>query len=67
MNEKLEQIAQKEEKRAHSVRYTAIREYNGAFFPISHGCRACCCIPFSDDPRMTICIDDEIMVTRWQK
>ncbi|RNA42259.1 palmitoyltransferase ZDHHC6 isoform X1 [Brachionus plicatilis] len=63
----LEQIAQKEEKKAHSVRYVAIREYNGAFFPIIHGCKACCCIPISDDPRMPVSINEEIMVTRWQK
>ena len=63
----MEQIAQKEEKRAHSVRYVATRDYSGSFIPISFGCKTCCCIPFSDDPRMPIGVEDEILVTRWQK
>ncbi|CAF0876321.1 unnamed protein product [Brachionus calyciflorus] len=63
----LEQIAQKEEKRAHSVRYIVNRDYSGSFFPVSLGCKTCCCVPFSDDPRMPVVNGDEISVTRWQK
>lgn len=64
---KLEQIAQKEEKRAHSVRYIVNRDYSGSYFPASLGCKTCCCVPFSDDPRMPVVNGDEILVTRWQK
>lgn len=63
----MEQISQKEEKRENSMKYVVINDYSGAFCPITKGCKTCCCIPWSEEPRIKISCKDQIMVTRWQK
>ena len=60
-------MAQKEEKRVQSVKYNVSFSYNGAFCPISKGFKVCCCIPWSDDPRLKLKTDEVVFVTRWQK
>jgi hypothetical protein len=64
---KMEQKMQKIDKKIHSVYSVVIKDYNGAFCAYRHGCKAACCFPWSEDPRMAINKDETIAVTRWQK
>lgn len=63
----IEQINQKEEKRIHSVQYAVVEDFAGTFFPCKFGCRACCCIPWTEDPRIVLFKGELVNVTRWQK
>jgi palmitoyltransferase len=63
----LEQLAQKEEKRQHSVKYVGVKKYNGSILTCTFGCKACICVPWSEEPRITISPNDLISVTRWQR
>lgn len=63
----LEQLAQKEEKRIHSVKYVAINNFGGSIITCKFGCKTCCCAPWSEEPRIPLSINDVISVTRWQR
>lgn len=63
----MEQLAQKEEKRTHAVKYLVVKDYNGSIITLSYGCKTACCVPCSEDPRMPIKQNENILVTRWQK
>lgn len=63
----VEQLEQKEDKRAHSVQYKVIKDYNGTFFPCKFGCKTCCLIPCTDDPRIMLFKEEDVYVTRWKK
>lgn len=62
-----EQLEQKKEKRQRTVRYDVVKSYNGSFITCRHGCRACICIPCSDEPRVSIEQGDQVLVTRWER
>ncbi|XP_023223024.1 palmitoyltransferase ZDHHC6-like [Centruroides sculpturatus] len=63
----VEQLYQKEDKRARTRQYTVVQPYKGTWFPISKGIRTCCSIPYSDEPRIPLEIGDQVSVTRWRK
>lgn len=63
----VEQIAQKEDKRTHAIRYLGTKLYKGSIFPITYGLKTTCCLPWSEEPRMPVENGDIILVTRWQK
>ena len=62
-----EQIEQKQEKRQRTVRYEVIKSFPGSFITCRYGCRTCCCVPCSDEPRIPIEKGDSVLVTRWEK
>ena len=64
---KVEQIKQKQEKKDRSVVYEINEAYSGAIFPITKGCRVCCCPPCSDESRIPLAIGDRVLVSRWKK
>lgn len=64
---KVEQLSQKEEKRTHAIRYIGCKEYDGSACACSYGCKTCCCLPWTDEPRMPVNENDLVLVTRWQK
>jgi len=63
----IEQLKQKKDKFLHTVVYRATSLYSGRIFPCSKGCKTCCCIPCTDEPRVAITPDDELLVTRGVK
>lgn len=63
----VEQLCQKEEKKHHSVQHKVTENYAGAFFPCKFGCKTCCCVPWTEDPRITLYKDEIVQVTRFQK
>ncbi|XP_074596662.1 palmitoyltransferase ZDHHC6 [Brevipalpus obovatus] len=63
-----EQLIQKQEKRIRSRPFKTIESYNGRWLPLfSQGWRTCLRIPFTDEPRLPLNVDDVINVTRWKK
>ena len=63
----LEQLAQKEDKRVHAVRYIVTRDYSGSIFPCGLGCKVVCCVPWLEESRIAIREKEVLLVTRWQK
>ncbi|KAI3383267.1 hypothetical protein SNEBB_010495 [Seison nebaliae] len=62
-----EQIAQKVDKKERSVEYKIIYNYSGSWLPITAGCGALFCIPFSDEYRLPVKKNETILVSRWLK
>ena len=68
LNQQIEQLIQKEEKRIRACRYKIINNYNGSWFPLfSQGFRVCLSYPITDEPRISLRINDIVLVTRWKK
>ncbi|KAK7501478.1 hypothetical protein BaRGS_00007282 [Batillaria attramentaria] len=63
----LEQIKQKAEKRERTMQCTIVEAYSGRLFPCSKGLKVACCIPCTDEPRITLKPGDRVLVTRWKK
>jgi len=63
----MEQLLQKEEKRTHSIKFIVTDDYNGSIFPVKHGLKTLCCIPWTEDPRLALFSNELVRVTRWQK
>lgn len=63
----MEQKRQKGEKRQRTVTYIVVDKYAGSLIPITFGCRVCCNMPCTDEPRIPIKKDDQVLVTRWKK
>jgi len=63
----VEQIKQKQQKRCHSVVYTATTRFNGSICPCGYGCRVCCCPPCLDEQRVRLEPGDQILVSRFRK
>ncbi|CAK8683008.1 unnamed protein product [Clavelina lepadiformis] len=63
----IEQMKQKILKRNREVPFDVIRAYSGSWFPITHGVSTCCCIPFTDEPRISVKPGDRIIVSRGSK
>ncbi|XP_054719797.1 palmitoyltransferase ZDHHC6-like [Uloborus diversus] len=63
----IEQIIQKDDKRARKKQYTIVENYNGSWFPISKGIRTCLSPPCSDESRIPLRVGDAVYVTRWRK
>ncbi|KAH8302944.1 hypothetical protein KR044_012388, partial [Drosophila immigrans] len=62
-----EQLAQKQDKRARSKIYRCVRRATGHWLPIlSQGLMVTICVPWSDDPRISLEPNDLIRVTRTQ-
>jgi palmitoyltransferase len=61
-----EELEQNFEKRQRAVRYKIIKSYNGSFFPLNYDLRTCICIPCSNEPRISVKKDDNVLVTRWE-
>lgn len=63
-----EQIMQKQDKQIRSRPYRVVKKYSGNWLPLwSQGWRTCIQIPFTDEPRIPLNMDDVINVTRWKK
>lgn len=62
-----EQLAQKEDKRVHAIKYMVTDDYNGSIFACRLGCRVGCCVPWLDEKRIPIKKGEVILVTRWQR
>lgn len=62
-----EQLAQKEDKRGRTREYQVVRNYSGAWFPLSHGFGVCCHPPCTDEPRISLFSGSSVRVTRWKK
>ncbi|XP_076442493.1 palmitoyltransferase ZDHHC6-like isoform X1 [Babylonia areolata] len=62
-----EQIKQKAEKRDRTVLYNIMEGYSGRLFPCSKGIKVACCFPCTDEPRITLCPGDRVLVTRWKR
>jgi len=60
----IEQLKQKRDKFRHTVVYEATSPYSGRWFPCSKGCRTCCCVPCTDEPRVAVTTGDVMLVTR---
>jgi len=63
----IEQIQQKNVKKARTREYTIIEDYSGALFPITKGLRVTCTPPLSDEPRIPLKIGDKVLVSRWKR
>lgn len=63
----MEQLFQKQEKKAHARQYAVIEQYSGSWFPITKGLRVCFNIPCSDEPRIPLHIGEKVAVTRWKR
>ncbi|GFR02287.1 palmitoyltransferase ZDHHC6 [Trichonephila clavata] len=63
----VEQLIQKEDKKARKKQYTIVKSYNGSWFPLSKGIRTCLNPPCSDEYRIPLSIGDKVYVTRWRK
>lgn len=63
----IEQKEQKEEKRARTRPYIAVKKFSGWWFPVVHGLRVCCSPPLTDEPRIPLKPNDTLNVTRWRK
>ncbi|KAL5019083.1 hypothetical protein ScPMuIL_004805 [Solemya velum] len=63
----IEQIKQKAEKRERTVMYTVVEKFGGSLIPITFGCRVCCNMPCTDEPRIPIKKGDKVLVTRWKR
>ena len=63
----IEQLKQKRDKFRHTVVYKATSPYSGRWFPCSMGCRTCCCVPCTDEPRVAMTAGDVMLVTRGVK
>lgn len=58
----MEQLAQKEEKRTHAVKYLVIKDYNGSTITCSYGCKTFCCgMIYMDSFLMLICFNNTIL------
>ncbi|GIX79122.1 palmitoyltransferase ZDHHC6 [Caerostris darwini] len=62
----IEQLIQKEDKKARKRQYTIVKNYNGSWFPISVGLRTCLTPPCSDEYRIPLSVGDKVFVTRWR-
>lgn len=64
----LEQIAQKEEKRARTRTYSIQTAATGSWIPFwSQGCKVALNTPCTDEPRIKLDVGDMVRVTRWKK
>uniref|UniRef100_A0A0B7A3E4 Palmitoyltransferase n=1 Tax=Arion vulgaris TaxID=1028688 RepID=A0A0B7A3E4_9EUPU len=62
-----EQLLQKREKRERTIEYVVKENYSGYMFPVSKGLRVGCCVPCTDEPRISVNVGDHVLVTRWKK
>lgn len=65
--EQLEQLYQKMEKRERTIQCVVVESYSGQLFPCTKGCKVACCVPCTDEPRITLTPGDRVLVTRWKK
>ncbi|XP_047131522.1 palmitoyltransferase ZDHHC6 isoform X1 [Hydra vulgaris] len=63
----IEQLLQKEIKKANAVDYVACSVYSGYRFPITLGLKTCFDSPWIADSRIPLNIGDEFLATRWRK
>lgn len=64
----IEQIAQKEEKRARTRIYSIKKAANGSWLPfLSQGFVVAVNTPCTDEPRIQLNIGDTVKVTRWKR
>ncbi|PVD39528.1 hypothetical protein C0Q70_02162 [Pomacea canaliculata] len=63
----LEQLYQKMEKRERTIQCVVVESYSGQLFPCTKGCKVACCVPCTDEPRITLTPGDRVLVTRWKK
>lgn len=63
----IEQLEQKREKQRRIVIFEATEPSSGWWCPCSKGVGTCLCIPFSDEPRISLKIGDKLEVTRGTK
>ncbi|XP_059468335.1 palmitoyltransferase ZDHHC6 [Neocloeon triangulifer] len=63
----VEQLLQKQEKRQRARKYEVLKNYSGAWLPISHGLYTLFCPPYSDEPRLRLRQGNVVLVTRWKK
>ncbi|XP_041363852.1 palmitoyltransferase ZDHHC6-like [Gigantopelta aegis] len=63
----IEQIKQKGEKRERTVQYVIMEGYSGYLFPFTKGLKVSCCIPCTDEPRISVKPGNKVWVTRWKR
>ena len=63
----IEQLKQKEQKSRTAITFRVDHAYSGSTFPITFGCRTCCCPPCCGEGRMAVADGDTVLVTRAYK
>ncbi|XP_044760994.1 palmitoyltransferase ZDHHC6 [Coccinella septempunctata] len=63
----VEQLKQKREKRSRARLYFVVKAASGCWFPISHGVGVLCHPPCTDEERIALQPEDQVVVTRWRK